>query len=562
MLCCDEFSRFLSVLESSENTYDVAGRAVEEVADLLHIGRICAHFSLSPTLLSPQGSEHDHELYCRIGTITGEPSYEKTYHTAEGAEVVYNVWPSADSFRAWTEEELRDIDCILNLIFMHNGRFRLIGKMNQVAMTNYLTGLPNSGGYAARIRQLFDAGKLRGYHAFAFNLKGYGLINRRFGNREGDSILKRYAAFLLEFLEPDEVLSHFGGDNFSALVRREKATEFLNILSGTVLYGTLDGRRVPVRIQAVAGALDIDESVHAPGQVIDNCQLALQLAKNQLNKPYVYVSEEMNERIFREKKISAHFHDALRAEEFQIFYQPKVDTKTYEIAGAEALVRWFWDGKIVSPAEFIPIIEREGTVTDLDLYMLEHTCLDIKDWLSRGLEPVTISVNFSRRDISDPLLAQKILNIIDRSGIDRKYIQIEVTETTGEEETARLVQFLSLMRNLNIETAIDDFGSGYSSLNTLRNFAVNVIKIDRSFIANNSITKKDEIVLHNIIDMARELKIGVITEGVEHWDQLQLLHKVGCYMIQGFLFDRPMPKEEFETRLKKKVYELSLIEEA
>ncbi len=562
MLCCDEFSRFLNILESSENTYTIAGKAIEEISGLLGIGRVVTHYLLSPTPLNPEGCDSKQEIFLRADGFSSLPPYERTYHTAEGGTATYSVWPSAAFLRPWNEEDKRDLSTVLDLIFLHDGRFRLIGKMKQATLTNYLTGLPNSGGFMMRIRQLFAEGRLKEYHAFSFNLKGYSLINRKFGHREGDAILKRYARLLEEFLAPEEILAHFGGDNFAALILRENVREFLNILNGTIVYGTVDGKRIPVRIQAVAGALDIDEMITEPGQVVDHCQLALQVAKNRISMPYFYVTDEIKARIYREKRISSHFHDALKNEEFRVYYQPKVDTKTYTMTGAEALVRWFWNGKIVSPADFIPLIEREGTVIDLDLYMLEHVCMDIREWILKGIEPVTVSINFSRRDISDPLLAEKILSIVDRSGIDRKYIQVEVTETTSEEETAKLIQFLSLMRKMRIDTAIDDFGSGYSSLNTLRNFDVNVIKIDRSFIANNSITKKDEIVLHNIVDMARELKIGVITEGVEHWDQLELLHKVGCYMIQGFLFDRPMPKSEFEKRLTRKVYELSELVEA
>ena len=561
MLCCDGFSKFLGILNSSENTYDVAGRALDEVSELLGIGKVTSHFYLPPTVTTPQGSESLTTLYDRVGTVPGEPSYEKSYRTMEGAAVNYNVWPLG-RVTMWTEEELKDIDTVLDLIFMHNGRFRLISKMKQVAMTNYLTGLPNSGGLMARLRNYYDEGILLKYNGFCFNLRSFGLINRKFGQREGDSIIKRYAAFLQSIMEPGEILSHFGGDNFAALILKDRTEEFLNILGGTIIYGNMDGKRVPVRIEAVAGVLEIDSTLQNPRQILEQCTLAMQVAKNTLSKPYFFATEEMKTRAFREKRISAHFREAIRDEEFQIYYQPKVDTCTYKVVGAEALVRWFWDGRIVPPADFIPLVEREGSVTDLDLYMLEHACRDIADWCARGLDPVTVSVNFSRRDISDPLLAQKVMNIINNSGIDRKYIQIEVTETTSEDECAKLIGFLNLMNSLGIETAIDDFGSGYSSLNTLRNFAVNVIKIDRSFIANDSITIKDEIVLHNIIDMARELKIDVITEGVEHWDQLQLLKKVGCYTIQGFLFDRPMPKEEFEKRLERKIYDPAKIKDA
>ena len=164
-------------------------------------------------------------------------------------------------------------------------------------------------------------------------------------------------------------------------------------------------------------------------------------------------------------------------------------------------------------------------------------------------------MNFSRRDLSYKDLAKEITGIIDSYNIDRKYIEIEVTETASEDERILMTSFLSKLRDERIATAIDDFGTGYSSLSTLRDFPVSVIKIDRSFINNEELNKSDEIVLRNIVTMARELGIDVVTEGVERPDQTQLLGSVGCHVVQGFLYDNPMPREDFEKRLIKGVYE-------
>ncbi len=191
----------------------------------------------------------------------------------------------------------------------------------------------------------------------------------------------------------------------------------------------------------------------------------------------------------------------------------------------------------------------------LDLYVLKKSCEFIREWIDNGIKPVPVSVNFSRRDLSYKDLAKEITSIIDSFNIDRKLIQIEVTETASEDERKQMTGFLSRLKDENISTAIDDFGTGYSSLSTLRDFPVSEIKIDRSFINNDELNKSDEIVLKNIIAMANELGISVVSEGVERPDQTALLQSVGCHVAQGFLYDNPMPKKDFEKRLIKGVYE-------
>ena len=262
----------------------------------------------------------------------------------------------------------------------------------------------------------------------------------------------------------------------------------------------------------------------------------------------------MSTRIYRQKQIEDHYEEALKNDEFRIYIQPKVDINTGEIVGAESLARWFCNGVVLYPTEFVPILEQEGMVASLDLYVLKKSCGFIKDWISKGIKPVQVSVNFSRKDLSYKDLAKEVVDIIDDSGIERNLIQIEMTETASEDERLLMTAFLKKLREDGVQTAIDDFGTGYSSLSNLRDFPVSVIKIDRSFINNDVMSTNDEIVLRNIINMARELGIEVLTEGVERPDQVELLKGVGCKFAQGFLYDNPMPEKEFEKRLIKKTY--------
>ena len=480
------------------------------------------------------------------------PAYLFKHKMAGKKEVTYNVYVYGD--KMWAEEEYKAFSVIIDILSFHMERFLLSKVVEKSALTQYLTGLPNSGGFVQHASKLYESGTIYEYDSFYFNLKSFGLISRKYGLQEGDEIIKRYAKKLREFCARDEIVAHFGGDNFTALIKKEHTKAFLKFLSAVPVYGEKNGKRDEFTIAAVIGVYAVDESLKDPGQIISRALMACNYAKNVANKPYVFVNKAMSTRIYRQKQIEDRFEEALESDEFRIYLQPKVDTVTGEIIGAESLSRWFCNGVVLYPTEFVPILEQEGMVASLDLYVLKKTCEFIKDWKDRELNPVPVSVNFSRKDLSYKHLAKEIVKIIDEHEVAHDMIQIEVTETASEDERVLMTSFLSRLKENGIATSIDDFGTGFSSLSTLRDFPVTEIKIDRSFINNDNLNKNDEIVLRNIIAMAKELGVSVIAEGVEREDQVDLLKHVGCHVVQGFLYDNPMPKADFDKRLEKRFY--------
>ena len=191
-------------------------------------------------------------------------------------------------------------------------------------------------------------------------------------------------------------------------------------------------------------------------------------------------------------------------------------------------------------------------ICQLDFYMLENVCIAIRDWLARGIEPVRVSVNFSRKHLTNPHLADDIMSVLNRYETESRYIEIELTETVDQNEAGLLAAFMGRMKNYHVTMSIDDFGTGYSSLNMLRTFPVDVLKIDRSFILD--LEQNSKTVLSNIIRMADELHMDVVAEGVETYEQMNYLKSIDCKEVQGFLFDRPMPIENFEQKLISKQY--------
>lgn len=548
------FMNFVQILSEEETTPEISPSALADVGKEYALRSIvCIVSSLKD---SDSSSEPDVIIPLFGPVPENEPPAYLFKNSLNGRKTVtFHVYLRDN--KTWNEEEYQAFAIVIDILMIHTERFLLGKVVKDSALTQYLTGLPNSGGFIAYAKRLCESGEIMNYDSFFFNLKSYGLISRRYGLNEGDEIMKRYAKKLREFCEKDEIVAHFGGDNYTALIKKDRTKAFLKYIAAVPVYGMKNDKREDIKVAAVTGVYAVDESLKEPGQLISRAAMALSYAKNVANKPYVFVNKAMSTRIYRQKQIEDRYEEALASDEFRIYLQPKVDIFTGEIVGAESLTRWFCNGVVLYPTEFVPILEQEGMVASLDLYVLRKTCEFIKNWENKGLEPVQVSVNFSRRDLNYKNLAKEIVNIIDESGVDRSLLQVEVTETASEDERLLMTSFLRALRDKGIDTAIDDFGTGYSSLSNLRDFPVTMIKIDRSFISNESIenNNNDEIVLRNIINLAKELNIKVLTEGVERVEQVELLKKVDCHFVQGFLYDNPMPEPEFQKRLIKSMPE-------
>ena len=547
-------SELTSKLSNCIVVSQVSQSAFMEVGKYLGITRIEIGFEIDPTKFTKDGETKNTLIY-RDGTAYSEnPPYTRSYKTDDGGTVTISFYLSEDNSPEHKEEE-SDLQILADVIFIACGRWRLVEKLQKSYLTDALTGLPNTGGYLVNSEKLFRQGKLPEYTSFYFNLAHFGLVNEKFGNRETNEILARYAHKLSSYLVDGECLGHLGGDNFVALIFKDRVTTFLNLLAGIDTFGIIGSENIPVRISAVAGIFDIDKNIATSGSVIGDASVALNEARYVRKCHYVLADKEMNERALRTKQLIARFSDGIKNEEFLVYYQPKVRAEDGTLIGAEALSRWKLGNDILMPGDFIPIFEQNGMVRTLDFYVLEHTCMAIREWIGKGIDPVRVSVNFSRKHLGDDQLVERIISTVDKYKIDHRYIEIEVTETVNKAEASMLSDFINGLRKSGIAVSIDDFGTGYSSLTMLRSFPVDVVKLDREFIT--SLDERDKKVVENVIHMVDDLDMQTIAEGVETAEQLGYLTSIGCHLVQGFLFDRPIPGDRFEERLKRRKYELT-----
>lgn len=250
----------------------------------------------------------------------------------------------------------------------------------------------------------------------------------------------------------------------------------------------------------------------------------------------------------REKEIENKMQDALKNHEFEVYLQPKVELKGETIAGAEALVRWNDpEYGLISPAEFIPIFEKNGFIVNLDLYMFEQVCGLLQSWIEKGYEPVPVSVNLSHVHLKNPDFLKEFRAIFQKYKLPPKLLEIELTETLVFENLDLLVKVIDQFHEIGFDCSLDDFGSGYSSLNILKDVPVDTLKLDRGFFGSNQ-QKNDRggYIVESIIELAKKLKMQTVSEGVETKEQVAFLKKANCDMVQGYVFAKPVPIVDFE----------------
>lgn len=242
------------------------------------------------------------------------------------------------------------------------------------------------------------------------------------------------------------------------------------------------------------------------------------------------------------------FDEALENNEFLVYYQPKVSLRNYRLSGAEALVRW--DGKpIIFPDNFIPELEKTHAICKLDFYILEQVCADLRQWIDQGRRIVKVSVNFSRRHLDDEKFLLEIISIIDKYEVPHEFLEVELTETTTDVSFGQLRKIIDGLHQQQISTSVDDFGVGYSSMNLIRELPWDVLKIDKSFLPKSENDHRQYVMLKHIISLAHDIGLDTIVEGVETLEHIKMLKENNCFLAQGYYFDRPLPKAEFEKRL-------------
>ena len=481
----------------------------------------------------------------------GEVEIINRRHIPESGVVIIGKLYMAKDDEPLDSEEMEKVDLVHRLIMSFIARNRLQKTVSRFAFTDE-DGYLNRRAFLRFIDEKIERGKQYGYTALCINLLHFSLVNRDLGRRQGDIILRKYYEHIQGIIGDKGIIARLGGDNFVLYVEDELRSRLIKSFDGVPInYDSSDPSKCVV-ISARAGLFEVTEDMDITnsGQIMDKVYPAIQIAK-QRGENIVYYDSEVNENRENVLRVRRQFLNGIKADEFKAYYQPKVDIYTGKVIGAEALCRWVHNGKVLMPVEFIPVLEMNNDICRLDFLMLEKACMDIKRWIAEGRETPKVSVNLSRKHLSDATLLEKILYIIDRHDVPHEYIEIELTETTTDVEFKDLTRVVCGLRDEGVSTSVDDFGNGYSSLNLIRTIPWNVIKIDRTLlpIDNDSDESNTSRMFVHVIAMAHDIGLKCVIEGVETEKQVRILKENNCRIAQGFFFDKALPVEEFEKLL-------------
>ena len=386
------------------------------------------------------------------------------------------------------------------------------------------------------------------YAMIRMDIDKFRLVNAFFGAEEGDNLLKYIAKYLLGLDKEHEhvTFGHMNADIFTVCLGYKEEADLLNFmkkLDKVVLEYPLD-----FDVAMTYGIYLLEDNAEAVGEIYERANLAAKNCKNDFNiRNYAFFEGKMHDEIVKEQMIVNNMRSALNNNEFVLYLQPKYELHTNTLSGGEVLVRWL-DPKrgMISPGDFIPVFERNGFIMKLDYYVWEKACQLIRKWLDEGRKPYPISVNISRVSLYNPRLTDLLCGLVQTYNIPPALLQLELTESAYTTNQQTIKTMMSTLQQKGFQIMMDDFGSGYSSLNVLKDIEVDILKIDMRFLSDTENEARSENILAAVVRMAKWLNLPVIAEGVERKEQVLFLKSIGCEYVQGYYFARPMPVEEYE----------------
>jgi diguanylate cyclase (GGDEF)-like protein/PAS domain S-box-containing protein len=422
-------------------------------------------------------------------------------------------------------------------------------RIYHLARHDFLTDLPNR--YSLMERLTHEA-RLAARHerplaVLMLDLDHFKGVNDSFGHTTGDELLVGAAQRLAANVREVDLLARLGGDEFAVV-----QTELAGPDSAAELAARLIASLAPpfdLQDQKVYTGVSIGIAVSPPAnpdpeEMLKQADLALYRAKEDGRNGYRFFIEEMNTEIQRRMALGQELHRALDNDELFLEYQPQVDLRSRQLVGVEALLRWRHPERgIVGPLEFVPIAESNGLIVPIGEWVLREACQQVQRWRQEGLQPIPVAVNLSAAQLRNREFVDSVTGALSESGLEASLLELELTETALMEATPRTEETIAALSELGVRISLDDFGKGYSSLEYLRRFPLDKLKIDRNFIRDIRTSSRDATILRSVVSLAAQLGLDVIAEGVGPADHPELLLDEGCGEAQGFYFSRPMSPE-------------------
>lgn len=414
-----------------------------------------------------------------------------------------------------------------------------------------LTGLNNRDSFYSSVEKLLSKDNEHTYVIGMINVDRFKIVNELFGSKNGDMILKNIADVLKNITKQLGTCARLEADRFAICTTAEyidnNIGEIENFLIGKDSWNSLN---YPIFLHA--GFCTVDDRNTPVDLLCDRANMALQEVKGNYITRWNYYNDSLKKSILIEQELINEMDNALKNHEFVVYYQPIVDVRTKKTISAEALVRWQHPKKgMISPGIFIPAFEKNGFITKLDMYVCEEVCRHQREEKDRGNRVVPVSVNLSRINFYNANLYDEVLGLLDKYELKSEDIKLEITESAYEDNPQDLIMAIHTLQKYGFKVLMDDFGSGYSSLNMLKDCCFDILKIDMKFMDDLEQSERASNIIYTIIQLAKNLQIETVVEGVENEKQYNMLRSMGCDNIQGYYFSKPVPEDAFVGRLEK-----------
>ncbi|MDE7301736.1 MAG: EAL domain-containing protein, partial [Oscillospiraceae bacterium] len=422
-------------------------------------------------------------------------------------------------------------------------------ELRSSAYFDSLTGLYNRHAFIKNARRVMDEDPLTQFSIMMLNIGSFKVVNDLFGRDVGDKVLKIIANAVRELVADKGVYARFFSDNFVVLTPDNECGVNPQTMLDAVQKAVAQSGLLSHEIEYYIGVYTVADRSMSVESMADRAAIACRSINGSYQEHIAFYDEKMRLALLEEQALCDDSRRAIHDGEFCVYYQPVYGIKAKKFVSAEALVRWNHPTKgMISPGKFVPVFEKNGFIAELDLYVLEQVCIYMKRRRDSGLPQFPISVNISRMSLYDPKLYDTISELTDRYEIDPKFFRIEITESAYNDNPAQLLETVGKLRGKCYPVLMDDFGSGYSSLNTLKDIPIDILKLDMKFMQGFEKNGKVGTIVTSVARMSKWLNIPLLAEGVETKAQFDFLSSVGCAYIQGFYFARPVPEEEL-TRL-------------
>lgn len=436
---------------------------------------------------------------------------------------------------------------IITLIIRNNRKKKEI--LEKLAYTDPVTGKINQPKFyieAEKKLQYKDTKYAIGY----VNIKNFKYINDFYGREQGDAVLNVISHMLDDMMQPEGFYARFSADRFVFLVPyidyETLKYNFENYISEIEI--SISGYKDIVTIKSTCGIYLVEDSDESIRDMVDKAAIAEKLTRDDGNNMSVVLyDKKLNEQLVKNQEMTASMKKALENEEFVVYLQPKIGINTERPVGCEALVRWISPEKGYIPVgDFVPLFEKNGFITNLDFYVLEKVCKMLRRRIDAGLPVFPVNVNQSRLHVNDRMYLSMLQNTLNKYDIPMNLVVFEITESAFIEDSKSMIALINKMKAMGFQFSMDDFGSGYSSFNLLKDMNVDELKLDREFLESTEDSTRSRYIIERIVEMAHGLDIRVVCEGVERKEQVEFLRNIECDIIQGYYYSKPMPIDEYE----------------